>query len=66
MSFHQNPDGSGTEGTKVEPNGQFVANVFGIVVTSAVGIGASVATSKALGANSGDLPSGRRQPSFHA
>jgi hypothetical protein len=50
MSFHQNPDGSGTEGTKVEANGTFVSHVFVAGLTSSVGIGAAVATAKAAGA----------------
>jgi hypothetical protein len=49
LSIHENPDGSQTDGVKVEPNGAFVSHVLGIVITSAVGI-AGVAAALAAGA----------------
>lgn len=53
MTAHRNPDTlqSVTEGVKIEPNGIFVAHAFVAGLTSSVGIGATVATSLALGAN---------------
>jgi hypothetical protein len=43
MSIHENPDGSNTEGTKIEPNGRFVAHALNIGITSSSGIGARTA-----------------------
>jgi hypothetical protein len=49
MSIHQNPDGSLTEGVKVEANGSFVAHEIGVAVTAASGL-ATVATQVTAGA----------------
>jgi hypothetical protein len=51
LSIHENPDGSQTDGVKIEPNGTFIGHTLAIVVTSSTGIGASVAAAKAKGAN---------------
>lgn len=50
MSIHNNPDGSVSNGVKVEANATFVAHASVTALSSAVGIGASVATAKASGA----------------
>jgi hypothetical protein len=50
MAIHPNPDGSQTEGTKVEPNGTFIEHEFIAVLTSAVGL-SNVAAAKTAGAN---------------
>lgn len=49
MSIHVNPDGSNTEGTKVEPNGTFVEHEFIAALTAAVGL-SNVAAAKTAGA----------------
>jgi hypothetical protein len=53
MSIHPNPDGSQTEGTKIEPPATFVAHAFvaALSTVGGTGIGASVATAKTAGAN---------------
>jgi hypothetical protein len=49
MSIHYNPDGSVTEGYKLESNGTFIAHEIGVVITSSAQL-ANVAANKALGA----------------
>jgi hypothetical protein len=48
--IHQNPDGSISDGIKIESAGQFVAHAFVPITTSAGGIGASVAAAVTAGA----------------
>lgn len=50
MSQHRNPDGSESNGVKVEANGVFVSHASVTALTSAVGIGASVAAAVTAGA----------------
>lgn len=51
MSIHNNPDGSITEGMKIEGNGKFCSHALGIAITASTQIGASVAAAVILGAN---------------
>ncbi len=55
MSVHQNPDGSVTEGVKIEPPGAFVSHSFIAVDTTAVPIGSAVAAAQAAGATQAKL-----------
>jgi hypothetical protein len=50
VSIHPNPDGSETEGVKIEPNAQFIAHAFVASLTSATAL-TGVAAAKAAGAN---------------
>ena len=49
MSIHQNPDGSVSDGVKIEANGNFVAHEIGVAVTASSGL-ATVATQVTAGA----------------
>jgi hypothetical protein len=51
VSIHQNPDGSLTEGVKIESNGTFISHSLQIAVASATTITTSANAAKAAGAN---------------
>jgi hypothetical protein len=50
VSIHLNPDGSATEGTKIEPNASFISHAFISALTSSTGL-TGVSAAKTAGAN---------------
>jgi hypothetical protein len=50
MAPHRRADGAITDGVVIEPNPVFISHALGIVITSAAGIGVSVAAALAAGA----------------